>query len=269
MTTAPHPQQPVSRDLARPDRAMVIAAHPDDAEFCAGATLAKWGSLGTAITHVVLTDGSKGTWDASVDQRELIAQRQTEQRAAAQVLTDTSHVEFLGYTDGDLAYMDTVESFALRKSLARLIRVHRPQVVFAHDPWKQYRLHPDHERAGWIAIQGIVAARDPFFHPELLNEGLQPHRPQALLLFEANAVTHVESVQIEAAHKKVDALLEHVSQLETTHFHRVQQEHGNDDAGLEDTKQAFRDRELRLLQATGGLYGVEFAEGFSLIDDQL
>lgn len=276
----------ISMNLDTPERVMVIAAHPDDAEFCAGATLAKWGAQGTAITHVVLTDGSKGTWDASADQIQLVVQRQSEQRAAASVLTESSDVEFLGFVDGDLAYLDTRESFALRRDMARLIRRHAPQVVLAHDPWKRYRLHPDHEQAGRIAIHGIVAARDPFFHPELIREGFEPHRPDALLLFEADDVTHVESVTIRDANMKVDALLRHASQLETTHFHRVQQERAEQSASvatnsagssasdltavsLDETIAAFRQRELRLLSETGARVGVDYAEGFAIITDQL
>lgn len=275
-----------SINLDVPERVMVIAAHPDDAEFCAGATLAKWGARGAAITHVVLTDGSKGTWDANADQIQLVEQRQDEQRAAAAILTESSAVEFLGFVDGDLAYLDVREAFALRRDLARLIRRYAPQVVLAHDPWKRYRLHPDHEQAGRIAVQGIIAARDPFFHPELIREGFEPHRPDALLLFEADEITHAESVTLGEAHKKVDALLRHASQLETTHFHRVQQdrmqqvgavETGNSvsvepdlaTGSLDDTIDAFRQRELRLLRETGARVGVDYAEGFAIITDQL
>ena len=71
-------------------------------------------------------------------------------------------------------------------------------MILAHDPWKHYRLHPDHREAGLLACDGIVAARDPHFNKE---HGLAPHRPDALLLWEAEAPDHVEDVDGFVEHK--------------------------------------------------------------------
>lgn len=114
---------------------------------------------------------------------------------------------FLGEVDGELA-----NSLALRGEVARVIRMLRPQVILAHDPWKHYRLHPDHREAGLLACDGIVAARDPHFNKE---HGLAPHRPDALLLWEAEAPDHVEDVDGFVEHK-LRALEAHESQFEST-----------------------------------------------------
>ena len=168
------PGGPTTIDLPVPDRALVIVAHPDDAEFQAGATLAKWARAGCEVHHLVLTDGSKGTWDPTVDPAELVAERHREQHAAAHALTgsaDAGRVHFLDLIDGEL-----VCDVTNRGLVARVIRQVRPTVVIGHDPWKRYRLHPDHRAAGKLCVDGIVAARDPGFHPELLRDGLDPHQ---------------------------------------------------------------------------------------------
>src|SRR5919109_3630017 len=90
------------RPLPVPRRALAIAAHPDDVEFHAAGTLAKWARVGCEVSYLVLTDGSKGSWDASADTAALVATRQDEQRAAARVLGATGEVVFCGWVDGEL-----------------------------------------------------------------------------------------------------------------------------------------------------------------------
>ena len=173
-------------NLPTPARALAIAAHPDDVEFNCGATFAKWSAAGCVVNHLILTDGSKGSWDPNQDTDELIALRQEEQRAAARALGSTGEVGFCGWVDGELEV--TLER---RGVVAWWIRHLRPEVVLAHDPWKRYRLHPDHRAAGFLAGDGIVAARDPHFFPE---HDVAPWRPSTLLLFEADEPDHVEDV---------------------------------------------------------------------------
>lgn len=197
---------PATRDLERPGVAVAVGAHPDDIEFGSGGTLAKWAAAGGVTHHVVLTDGSKGTWDADDDLHALVATRQLEQRAAAEVLGSRS-VTFLGYVDGELE-----SGLEQRRALCAALRQLRPDVVLGHDPWRRYRLHPDHRHAGWLTVDAVVAARDPAFFPDLR---LPAHRPSTLLLFEPDEPDHVEDIAstIEA---KVDALLAHRSQHRTT-----------------------------------------------------
>jgi LmbE family N-acetylglucosaminyl deacetylase len=245
---------PTTTDLPTPDSALVIVAHPDDAEFQCGATLAKWARAGCVVHHLVLTDGSKGTWDPTADQAELVARRKDEQRAAATALGGTG-VVFLDEVDGELA-----ATVPLRAKVAAVIRKLRPEVVLGHDPWKRYRLHPDHRAAGQLCVDGIVAARDPFFHPEQLTGGVQPHRPRALLLFEPDEANHAETVSEADLATKLAALEAHTSQMETTHFYR---------AGDGDPLGTFRRRQRDKLSGVGDWAGAPMAEAYHLMVDQL
>jgi LmbE family N-acetylglucosaminyl deacetylase len=195
-----------SIDLPVPERALAIGAHPDDIEFGCGATLAKWAAAGCAVTMLVLTDGSKGTWDADADTATLVETRQLEQADAARALGAHSAL-FLGRIDGEL-----VSGRAEQAEVCAVIRAVRPDVVFGHDPWKRYRIHPDHRHAGWITLDAIVAARDPHFFPEQADA---PHRPTRALLFEAEEIDHFENVDgwLDA---KVASLLAHRSQYRST-----------------------------------------------------
>ena len=162
-------------DLPVPERALAIVAHPDDAEFNCGATLAKWSAAGAEIGLLLCTDGSKGTWDPTIAADELVPRRQTEQRAAAEALGLTGEVVFAGWTDGELEV-----DLARRSVVAETIRRLRPDVVLAHDPWRRWRLHPDHRAAGFLACDGIVAARDPHFFPEHPAPPPPPDDPAAV-----------------------------------------------------------------------------------------
>ncbi len=238
-----------SRDLPTPSSALAIGAHPDDVEFGAGGTLAKWAAAGCTIHHLICTDGSKGTWDVDADTEALVVRRQSEQREAARRLAGPSagEVTFLGQIDGELD-----STLALRGEVARVIRHLRPEVVLAHDPWKRYRLHPDHRHAGLLACDAVVAARDPHFFRE---HGLERHRPSALLLWEADSPGHVENVSFYVD-AKLAALEAHESQFESTM--KV-----TDPAEMD----GFRDRIRSRLAQLGAVHGVPAAEVFALITD--
>ena len=197
----------VSVDLPTPARALAVGAHPDDIEFGCGGTLAKWAAAGCEIHHLVCTDGSKGSWDPEEDLVLLVGTRMEEQRAAARILGGSDEVVFLGWPDGELE-----DGLPQRRQLARWIRRIRPEVVLGHDPWRRYMLHPDHRHAGYLLVDAVVAGRDPHFFPEA---GLAPHRPAALLLWEADEPDHVEDIG-DHLDRKVDALLAHRSQFRTT-----------------------------------------------------
>jgi len=189
-----------------PPRALAIGAHPDDIEFGCGGTLAKWSAAGTDVHFLILTDGSKGSWDIDDDLDALVATRVTEAQDAATVLANGT-VHFGGMVDGELVSDETG-----RQLVCRVIREVRPTVVFGHDPWQRYRLHPDHRHAGWITVDGIVAARDPHF---FTGVGGAHHRPDALWLFEADEPNHFESIDGWTTTKS-DALLCHRSQWRST-----------------------------------------------------
>lgn len=235
-------------NLPIPERALAIAAHPDDIEFNAGGTLAKWAAAGCEVSYLVCTDGSKGSWDPDDDQAALVLRRQDEQRAAASALGASGEVVFLGRVDGELTA--TPETVA---EIARWIRVLRPSIVLGHDPWKRYRLHPDHRAAGFLTVDAVVAARDPHFFPD---QGVAHHRPDALLLFEADEPDHQEDVT-GFAEAKLAALERHVSQFVTTMYIDP------DDDGTQ--REAFRARILADLAEVGIEAGVTHAERFKLI----
>ena len=236
-----------SLDLPTPRVALAIGAHPDDVEFGGGGTLAKWSADGCTVHHLICTDGAKGTWDAEADIAALVVARQHEQRAAASALGATGEVVFLGWPDGELE-----SGLRQRWEVAYWIRRLRPDVVLGHDPWKRYRLHPDHRHAGLLACDAIVAARDPHFFPE---QQVPHHRPEALLLFEADEPDHAEDVTA-TVERKLAALEAHESQFESTM-------HARDAEQLA----AFRDRVRSRLTDNGERAGVPAAELFKRIND--
>jgi LmbE family N-acetylglucosaminyl deacetylase len=235
-------------DLEAPRRALAIGAHADDIEFGCGATLAKWADAGARLTMCICTDGSKGTWEEDADLAALIARRAEEQRDAAAMLGVTD-VVFLRYVDGELD-----SGLGPRAAVSRVIREHRPEVVLGHDPWQPYRIHPDHRHAGLLAAEGIVAARDPHFFPEL---GVAPHRPRTLLCFEPGRITHVEDVD-GYVERKIDALLAHRSQWRST-------------MAIDDRPDEQRAAFARMVQdearATGLRAGFRAGEAFARLDD--
>jgi len=243
------------RDLPTPASALAIGAHPDDTDFWCSATLAKWAEAGCVVHHLVCTDGSKGTWDPQADLAELVAVRQVEQRAAAKALGATGEVVFLGWPDGELA-----DGLRQRWQVAYWIRRLRPDVVIGHDPWKRYRLHPDHRHAGFLTVDGLVAARDPHFFPE---QEIAHHRPDALLLFEAEEPDHVEVVDERHLTRKLEALEAHRSQFRSTMF--VDEDTPARDEQLDE----FRDRVRRRMVEHGALADAPLGEAFKrLATDQ-
>ena len=237
-----------SRDVPAPARALAIGAHPDDVEFGCGGTLAKWAAAGCEIAHLICTDGSKGSWDPDDDLATLVASRQVEQRAASIALGGKGDVVFLGWRDGELE-----SGLRQRADVCHWIRRLKPDVVLGHDPWKRYRLHPDHHHAGKLAVEGIVAARDPHFFPE---QGEAPHRPSHLLLWEADEYDHVEDIG-PGLDAKLAALLEHRSQYRTTME--------IDDPASTEQAERFRDKIRRRHAEAGEADGVDYAERFKLI----
>lgn len=227
-----------------PAVALAVGAHPDDVEFGCGATLAKWAAAGCDVHHLVLTDGSRGSWDPVEDVRALVATRQEEQRDAARRLGG-GPVTFLGWPDGELD-----SSFERRLAVCAEIRRVKPQVVLGHDPWRRYRLHPDHRHAGWLLVDAVAGARDPLLRPELGPA----HRPDVVLLWEADEPNHVEDA-VGFLDVKVDALLAHRSQYRST----MGVDAGGDAGQL-------RTKVRRQLAAHGALADLAMGEAFHRID---
>jgi LmbE family N-acetylglucosaminyl deacetylase len=191
---------------------MVIVAHTDDAEFMAAGAVALWARDGTEVTYVVVTNGDKGSDDPSVTGEQLAAIRQAEQRRAAGSL-GVKEVLFLGYEDSML--QPTLE---LRREVARVIRAHRPHTVVTFDPTTRfitdnYPNHPDHRATGDATVDAVFpAARDRLTFPELLDEGLEPHKVRELWLGASTSPNHWVDIESVLA-QKIAALRMHESQL--------------------------------------------------------
>jgi LmbE family N-acetylglucosaminyl deacetylase len=238
----------VSTNLPVPGRALAVGAHPDDVEFGCGGTLAKWAAGGCQIFHLICTDGSKGSWAPEEDLAALVATRQDEQRAASVALGGTGEAVFLGWRDGELE-----AGLRQRWEVCYWIRRLRPDVLLGHDPWKRYRLHPDHRAAGFLAVDGVVAARDPHFFPE---QAIPHHRPSSLLLWEADEPDHVEDID-GFFEKKLESLLAHRSQYVTT------MEIDADDTG--EALERFRKKMAERAGEHGRLAGLALGEQFKLL----
>jgi LmbE family N-acetylglucosaminyl deacetylase len=194
-------------------RAMVIYAHPDDAEFGLAGTMAKWARAGVEITYCMITNGASGSDDPTMTREKLRDTRYAEQRAAAKIL-GVKHCVFLGYEDGYL--YPTLE---VRRDVARQVRIARPDVLFTMDPTFRvaenfYVNHPDHIAAGEVALRTInpdASTRNMF--PELWqDEHLEPHKPKALFLQAFGAEGTVIDIS-DVLPIKIKALLAHKSQL--------------------------------------------------------
>jgi LmbE family N-acetylglucosaminyl deacetylase len=189
-----------------PQRALVIGAHPDDNEVGCGGTIARLTSDGWDVTFLVCTNGNKGSHDPDISVYQLSELREHEQRAAAQVL-GVQRIIFLRYNDGELE-----PTPALRAEMALYIRHLKPHLVFTHDPWRPYMLHPDHRAVGFAVIEGIVSARDHLYMPGLSQIGLTVWRPRHLYLWSAHEPDYCEDISL-TIDQKIAALRAHDSQF--------------------------------------------------------
>jgi LmbE family N-acetylglucosaminyl deacetylase len=204
----------VAIDDSEIERALVIAAHPDDADFGAAGTVAGWTARGIKVSYCIITSGDAGGFDPAVPRSQIPAIRETEQRAAAAEV-GVRDVTFLGYPDGALEV-----THALRRDLSRVIRQVRPQRVVCQSPernWQRvFASHPDHLRAGEAALCAVYPdSRNPFAHPELLAEGHTEWTVNEVWINAAPAglINHWVDVT-DVFDRKVAALRAHVSQTE-------------------------------------------------------
>jgi LmbE family N-acetylglucosaminyl deacetylase len=191
-----------------PKSAMVIVAHPDDIEFGAAGTCAKWARHGARVVYVLVTSGNGGTHDPQYDRVSIAALREQEQRAAA-AICGIAEVEFLHENDGEV--MPTLE---LRKKLIHMIRKHKPEVVMAMDPTmmfsgNEYINHPDHRAVATATMDAIApVAGMPLMYPEL-GEAHKVREVWVQWAAEPNTWVDIS----ETIDLKIQALLEHKSQV--------------------------------------------------------
>ena len=229
-----------------PTIVLVVVAHPDDAEFICGGSVINWVKAGATVHYLVCTDGGAGTHNEQLSSSELVAARQAEQRAAADML-GVSSVEFLGHPDGQLT-ADT----QLKEEIVAAIRRLRPDTVVTFDPTFYYSLdpahinHTDHRQAGAAAFDAVYPlARGRLSFPEQLAQGLEPHVVKQLLMHnpdKSNCFVDITS----CADRKCDALIKHTSQY-------------NNPDKVRQMVNSFG-------QKTGKQAGCDLAEGFVKID---
>ena len=199
--------------------AMVIIAHSDDAEFGCGGTVALWAREGWDIYYVVCTDGAGGGPDDATDvgleaQRKGIETRKREQRAAGEIL-GIKDIVFFDYPDGKLE--PTIE---LRRDLVRVLRRYRPARVICPSPERIWtpvlmirRYHPDHLAVGVASLAAIYpASQNPWAFPELMDEGLQPHKVSEIYIMGAPVANYAVDISATIP-QKVAALRAHTSQI--------------------------------------------------------
>ena len=233
-------------DALHPKVVLGVAAHPDDLDFMASGTVAQFVQNGAKVYYLILTDGGAGSEDRSITSAELQTIRQEEQRNAGKVL-GLADVYFCDFEDGTLQ-----NSLEVKREVVRAIRRVKPDVVISVDPSVLYSPalgfinHPDHRAAGQAALDAVFPlARDHMSFPELLDEGLEPHKTKTVLLMNFNE--HNFAVDIsKTIDLKFKALAEHASQI----------------PDLKEVKERFTCRAAEV----GKEYGYTYAEPFMRID---
>ena len=204
--------------LPTPDRVLVVAAHPDDIEFGAGGTVARWVTEGATVRYLLVTRGDKGSDDPDVDVDALVLTRETEQRAAAAEL-GVEGVDFLDQPDGQVE-----ATLALRERITFAIRSFRPEIVMTHDPTvlfvnNEWVNHPDHRAVGQVTVDAVFpTARDPLNFRQHREAGLDPWKVAELYLWSTNEANQIVDIG-DVIERKVAALGHHASQFR--HFDDV------------------------------------------------
>lgn len=227
-------------------RGMVVVAHADDAEFGCSGTVAKWCKQGMEFTYVLCTDGSKGSDDPEMTSEMLAAIRQREQQNACNVL-GVKNLVFLGYPDAMLE-----ATLSVRRDITSAIRKYKPDVIICQSPirgfiGRGYLSHPDHIAAGEATLSAVFpSSRDRLTFPELLEEGLEPHKVQEVLImgWDRSDVNKWVELTLDEVKTATQALKQHVSQL---------------------SNPAVDDMMLKGRARSGLAAGMEYAEGFRSI----
>jgi LmbE family N-acetylglucosaminyl deacetylase len=193
-------------------RVLVVVAHPDDVDFGAAGTVAQWTEAGLEVSYCIVTNGDAGGSDQSVSRTEMAAIRQAEQTAAAKQV-GVHDLHFLGYQDG------VVEpTIGLRRDIARVIRLLRPDRVLCQSPDRNYARmgpsHPDHRAVGSATLDAVYPdSRNPFAFPELLQEeNLEPWTVREVWIAGGPTPSHYVDIT-DTFPRKLAALRSHVSQI--------------------------------------------------------
>lgn len=192
---------------------LCVAAHPDDLDFGASGTVAKWVKQGAICYYLLCTNGCKGSDDPGMTEAKLIKIRRQEQIAAGKVL-GLKDVFFLKHNDTEL-----VADLALKKEIAYYIRKLKPEIVIGMDPTfifssSGFINHTDHRAAGQATIDAIYPmARDRLTFPEQVSQGLLPHKVKTLYLTSFDKPTEIIDIS-DSIELKLKALKAHKSQID-------------------------------------------------------
>lgn len=222
---------------------MVIFAHPDDAEFMCGGTVAKLVRDGNEVVYVSATDGNRGMHNTDVTPEMMTEVRRLEMLAAAEVL-GVKEVVFLGYEDGRLK-----EVQSLVGDFMRAIRKFRPDILLTFDAWRPYELHPDHRTVGYAAAEAGYLADSPWYYPEHTVEKLEPHKPQAVYLFAPGDPNYWVDIG-DTIELKIEAIKCHVSQVAEPGF------------APPDAMERLPERQKSRAAQIGEPHGIAYAEAF-------
>jgi LmbE family N-acetylglucosaminyl deacetylase len=232
-------QNTSTSDIDSFSRVMIVVAHPDDAEFSSAGTLAKFANEGKHVVLVLCTSGDKGTARRDISSADLAKMREAEQLEASKRL-GLAETVLLRLGDGEL-----VPDLAFREKIVRQIRIHRPDVLITHDPFRPYALHPDHRAVGITAVDSVYpTARDPLYFPQHLQEGLEPHKVAELWLYGSETPDTFIDIS-ETFATKIHALKAHESQVGTA----------------ETLEQRMRER----AETLGKEHGLPMAEAFKVV----
>jgi len=222
---------------------LCVAAHPEDIEIHAGGAVARLAAAGVPVAYVLCTSGNRGASDPAVTMEEIGARREAEQRAAAAILGVTD-ITFLHHDDGDLQYVVR----ELRAEIVRLIRQRRARTIITHDPFPgdgshdSCAIYPDHLTVGMTTFEAaFVAAPGPLFHPEHLDQGFMPHKPDTLYFI----MSQRPDIFVE-----IESVWE--TKMAAVHVYESQGRH------LPAVEPFFR----RIAEELGGKAGLKMAEGF-------
>lgn len=235
--------------LLQPKIVLGVAAHPDDLDFGAAGTMAKFIAGGARVYYLLVTDGGKGTEDRTITSADLVAQRQTEERNALKAIGgNPNDVAFLGYPDGTLEVTQ-----AVKRDIVRHIRTIKPDVVVTLDPSIIYMAergfinHPDHRAAGQATLDAVFPlARDHLSFPELLAEGFEPHKTPTVLLTAFGGPGNYLVDISTTIDQKIAALAAHPSQI----------------PDIKSTAELLREFARKAAKGSG----YEYAESFNRID---
>jgi LmbE family N-acetylglucosaminyl deacetylase len=244
------------------DVILVIGAHPDDIEFFAGGTIARFCEEGKQVFYLITTNGQRGTLDPKANSQEIIKIREEEARDAAKVL-GVKELFFLGYEDG---FLDQISHLELREKYIYYIRKLKPGIVMTFDPWNPYEPHSDHRKTAMAAFESCYFSHYPLFHPD---QNFPKHFVGELWLFRTPKPNTWIPLQPKELRIKVKALLKHATQMDMLREESFEQIKAAsiDISAIQhiDTKTVVDVFVRRMAEDAGKSGGQKFAEAFNVL----